>query len=77
LPERRIAPRAPDEKRIERALALIVESESAPHDAAAAARLALARWRGRSAEHAAAAEEARRRWDALGGIVAALRDTRK
>jgi ferric-dicitrate binding protein FerR (iron transport regulator) len=68
---------APDEKLIERALALIVESESAPHDAAVAARLALARWRSRSAEHAAAAQEARRRWDALGGIAAELRDLHK
>jgi ferric-dicitrate binding protein FerR (iron transport regulator) len=68
---------APEEKLIERALALIVESESAPQDAAAAARLALAQWRGKSAEHAAAAQEARRRWDALGGIAAELRDLRK
>ncbi|WP_093015802.1 iron dicitrate transport regulator FecR [Variovorax sp. OV700] len=68
---------APDEKLIERALALIVESESAPHDAAVAARLALARWRSRSTEHAAAAQEARRRWDALGGIAAEWRDLRK
>jgi len=68
---------APDEKLIERALALIVESESAPHDAAVAARLALARWRSRSTERAAAAQEARRRWDALGGIAAQLRDSRK
>lgn len=68
---------APDEKLIERALALIVESESAPHDAAVAARLALARWRSRSADHAEAAQEARRRWDALGGIAAELRDLRK
>ncbi|BEP60738.1 hypothetical protein GmRootV213_12920 [Variovorax sp. V213] len=68
---------APDEKLIERALALIVESESAPHDAAVAARLALARWRSRSTDHADAAQEARRRWDALGGIAAELRDRRK
>jgi len=70
-------PGAPDEKLIEHALALIVESESAPHEAAAAARLALARWRGRSAAHAAAAQEARRRWDALGGIAAELRNAQK
>ncbi|MDQ0024412.1 ferric-dicitrate binding protein FerR (iron transport regulator) [Variovorax paradoxus] len=77
MPERLIVPGAPDEKLIERALALIVESESAPHEAALAARLALARWRSRSAEHAAAALEARRRWDALGGIAAELRDLHK
>jgi len=70
-------PGALDEKLIERALALIIESESAPQDAAAAARLARARWRSRSATHAAAAQEARRRWDALGGIAAELRDSRK
>jgi ferric-dicitrate binding protein FerR (iron transport regulator) len=64
---------APEEKLIERALALIVESESAPQDAAVAARLALSRWRARSAEHAAAAHEARRRWDALAGMAAQLR----
>jgi ferric-dicitrate binding protein FerR (iron transport regulator) len=68
---------APEEKLIERALALIVESESAPPDAAVAARLALARWRSRSAEHAAAAQEARRRWDALGGMAVELRNLRK
>jgi ferric-dicitrate binding protein FerR (iron transport regulator) len=68
---------APDEKLIERALALIIESESAPQDAAVAARLALTRWRSRSAEHAVAAQEARRRWDALGGIAAELRNLQK
>ncbi|QGW83542.1 iron dicitrate transport regulator FecR [Variovorax paradoxus] len=68
---------APEEKLIERALALIVESESAPQDAALAARLALSRWRSRSAEHAAAAHEARRRWDALGGMAAELRNLQK
>ena len=68
---------APEEKLIERALALIVESESAPQDAAVGARLALSRWRSRSAEHAAAAQEARRRWDALGGMAAELRNLQK
>lgn len=68
---------APDEKLIERALALIVESEIAPPDAVVAARLALTRWRSKSAEHAAAAQEARRRWDALGGMAAELRGLRK
>ncbi|AGU50941.1 putative anti-FecI sigma factor FecR [Variovorax paradoxus B4] len=68
----------PNEKLIERALALIVQSEiAAAQDAAMAARLALARWRSRSEEHAAAAQEARRRWDALGGIAAELRDLQK
>jgi ferric-dicitrate binding protein FerR (iron transport regulator) len=68
---------APDEKLIERALALIVESEIAPPDTVVAARLALTRWRSKSAEHAAAAQEARRRWDALGGMAAELRGLRK
>lgn len=72
-----MASAAPTEKLIERALAMIVESEVAPHDAAIAARLALTRWRSRSTEHAAAAQEARRRWDALGGMAAELRELRK
>ena len=44
---------APRERMVEKALALIVEAEIAP-DQAAHARLALSQWRGKSPEHAAA-----------------------
>lgn len=70
---RGLAMRAPDERLIEGALALIVDSEIAPGEAAQQARLALHRWCGRSPEHAAAAQEARARWDALGGMADGLR----
>jgi len=64
---------APRERLIERALALIVEGEVAPGDAAQRARMALNQWRGKSPEHAAAVLEARHRWDALGGMADGLR----
>lgn len=64
---------APRERLVERALALIVAGEMAPGDAAGQARTALSQWRGKSAEHAAAAQEARQRWDALGGMANDLR----
>lgn len=64
---------APRERLIERALALIVEGEIAPNDAAQRARMALNQWRGKSPEHAAAVLEARQRWDALGGMADGLR----
>ncbi|MEZ2299704.1 FecR family protein [Variovorax sp. RCC_210] len=64
---------APRERLVERALALIVEGEMAPGDAAGQARTALNQWRGKSAEHAAAVQEARQRWDALGGMANDLR----
>lgn len=64
---------APRERLVERALALIVEGEMAPGDAASQARAALNQWRGKSAEHAAAVLEARQRWDALGGMAHDLR----
>lgn len=63
----------PREKLIEHALTLIVQSEVAPGQAAASAKLALARWREKSAEHHAAAHEAHRRWSALGGLAPDLR----
>jgi transmembrane sensor len=63
---------APRERMVEKALALIVEAEIAP-DQAAHARLALSQWRGKSPEHAAALLEARQRWDALGGMADDLR----
>eukprot|EP01035_Chromulina_nebulosa_P031135 gene31135-41482_t len=56
---------APRERLIERALALIVEGEIAPGEAAQHARMAMNQWRSRSPEHAAALLEARHRWDAL------------
>lgn len=64
---------APRERLIERALALIVEGEMAPGEAGGPARTALNHWRGKSAEHAAAVQEARQRWDALGGMANDLR----
>lgn len=64
---------APRERLVERALALIVAGEMAPGDAAGQARTALSQWRAKSAEHAAAAQEARQRWDALGGMANDLR----
>ncbi|MGJ7611885.1 MULTISPECIES: FecR family protein [unclassified Variovorax] len=64
---------APRERLVERALALIVAGEMAPGDAARQARTVLDQWRGKSAEHAAAVQEARQRWDALGGMANDLR----
>lgn len=64
---------APRERLVERALALILEGEMAPGDAAGQARKAFNQWRVKSAEHAAAAQEARQRWDALGGMANDLR----
>lgn len=63
----------PRERLIERALALIVEGEIAPGEAASRARALLDQLRGKSAEHAAAVQEARERWDALGGMASDLR----
>ncbi|WP_285411405.1 FecR domain-containing protein [Variovorax sp. efr-133-TYG-130] len=64
---------APRERLIERALALIVEGEIAPGEAAQRARAAMNQWRSKSPEHAAALLEARHRWDALGGMAGELR----
>ncbi len=64
---------APRERLIERALALIVESELATNETAQHARVALSQWRNRSPEHAAALLEAQHRWDALGGMAGDLR----
>lgn len=63
----------PRERLIERALALIVEGEVAPGEAAQNARAAMNQWRNRSPEHAAALLEARHRWDMLGGMAGDLR----
>ncbi|HSI60995.1 MAG TPA: iron dicitrate transport regulator FecR, partial [Ideonella sp.] len=62
---------APREKLVERALALVVQAELASPARASTALLA---WAGRSAEHQAAAEEAQRRWAALGGMAGPLRE---
>ncbi|MFM9926627.1 FecR domain-containing protein [Variovorax sp. H27-G14] len=64
---------APRERLVERALALILEGEMAPGDAADPARTALNQWRVKSNEHAAAVQEARQRWSALGGMAHDLR----
>ncbi|SFE57359.1 FecR family protein [Paracidovorax wautersii] len=64
---------APRERLIERALALIVEGEVAPGEAAQRARAAMNQWRSKSPEHAAALLEARHRWDALSGMADGLR----
>ncbi|NDZ18066.1 iron dicitrate transport regulator FecR [Variovorax sp. WS11] len=61
------------ERLVEQALTLIVRADVAPDGLADPARKALGRWGGRSAEHAAAMQEARRRWDALGGMAGDLR----
>lgn len=65
---------APSERLIEHALALLVESEVAPPAPAGKARSALQRWRTRSQEHEAAAQEAQLRWTALMGIDTGLRE---
>jgi len=64
---------APRERLIERALALIVEGEIAPGEAAQRARAAMNQWRSKSPEHAAALLEARHRWDALSDMAGELR----
>lgn len=66
----------PSERLIERALTLIVEIEGAPLDVAQAAHAALSAWRTESPLNEAAAQEAHRRWDTLGGIAADLRAQR-
>lgn len=64
---------APSEKLIERALALVVQGEVAPGDAAAEANAQLRQWREKSARHEAAVHEAVTRWNALGGLAPELR----
>lgn len=64
---------APSERLIEHALALVVQSEVAPGAAASNAQIKLRSWRGRSAEHDAAANEAIKRWSALGDMAPDLR----
>lgn len=64
---------APAEKLVEHALGLIVQSEVAPPRAARNALARLQQWIGAAPEHAAAADEARRRWQMLDGMSQDLR----
>lgn len=59
---------------IEHSLRLIAKAEVDPPRAAQRARQMLAQWRAASPEHEAAAMEATRRWQALAGITADLKD---
>lgn len=65
---------APAEKLVEHALDLVVKSEVEPEPAAGRALARLRQWISASPEHAAAADEARRRWQMLGGISEGLRE---
>ncbi|WP_082542302.1 MULTISPECIES: FecR family protein [unclassified Rhizobacter] len=62
------------EKLIEHALDLVVKSEVEPEPAAGRALARLRQWIGESPDHAAAADEARRRWQMLGGLSEELRE---
>lgn len=64
---------SPSERLIEHALELVVQCEVAPGAAASNAQIKLRNWRGRSAEHDAAAQEAIKRWNALGDMASDLR----
>ncbi len=64
----------PSERLIERALALLVQSEVAPDEAAQQAHATLSQWRRKSAQHDAAVREAHRRWSALSSLAPNLRD---
>lgn len=65
---------SPAEKLIEHALDLVVKSEVEPEPAAGRALARLRQWVASSPEHAAAADEARRRWQMLGGMSDGLRE---
>lgn len=69
-----MSPMAPAEKLIEHALDLVVKSEVEPEPAAGRALARLRQWIASSPEHAAAADEARRRWQMLGGMSEGLRE---
>ena len=62
------------EKLIEHALDLVVKSEVESEPAAGRALARLRQWIGESPEHAAAADEAQRRWQMLGGMSEGLRE---
>lgn len=72
-PERVSMARPPSPKLVERALALIVECESAPAALVPDALAALQQWCGTSPEHAAAAQEAQRLWGQLAGMTDGLK----
>lgn len=61
------------ERLIERGLTLIATAEVEAPEAAERARQTLAQWRAQSPDHEAAAAEALRRWQLLGGMVDELR----
>lgn len=65
--------RVSHERLVEQALTLVVQADVAPDVVAGKARQALSHWDLRSPAHAAAMQEARRRWDALGGMAGDLR----
>ncbi|MDC6169760.1 FecR family protein [Paucibacter sp. XJ19-41] len=67
-------PLKPSERLIEHGLRLITKAEVEAPEVAERARQDLARWRSLSPDHEAAAIEALRRWQVLGGMVAELRD---
>ncbi len=67
-------PLTPSERLIQHGLKLIAQAEVETPEAAARASQTLARWRTLSPDHEAAAIEAQRRWQVLGGMVAELRD---
>lgn len=67
-------PLTPSERLIQHGLKLIAQAEVETPEAAARASQSLARWRTQSPDHEAAAIEAQRRWQVLGGMVAELRD---
>ncbi|WP_457329569.1 FecR family protein [Rhizobacter sp. P5_C2] len=62
------------EKLIAHALDLVVKSEVEPEPAAGRALARLRQWIGESPDHAAAADEAQRRWQMLGGMSEQLRE---
>ncbi|MFY9478603.1 MAG: FecR domain-containing protein [Aquabacterium sp.] len=67
-------PLSASERLIEHGLKLIAKAAVEPPDAAERARASLAKWRLTSPAHEAAATEAQRRWQLLGGIAADVRD---
>lgn len=68
------APHGPDEALVEHALRLLATADVAEAEPAARARERLAVWSERSAAHQAAHAEALRRWQALAGAAAGLRE---
>lgn len=67
-------PRTPTERLIQHGLKLIAQAEVETPEAAMRSSQALARWRALSPDNEAAAVEAQRRWQVLGGMGAELRE---